>query len=85
MVSQKPVGQTIAFRGLSCLTKPVGQTIAFRGLSCLTKPVGQPILAAAGFQPAPPRFFMNFRGPQARCNRRPKLVACPTLPVNHAR
>jgi len=47
--------------------------------------VGQPILAAAGFQPAPPRFFMNFRGPQARCNRRPKLVACPTLPVNHAR
>jgi len=27
--------------------------------------VGQPILAAAGFQPAPPRFFMKFRGPQA--------------------
>ena len=41
--------------------------------------VGQPILAAAGFQPAPPRLFMKFRGPQAHCNRRQNPIVCPMM------
>ena len=45
--------------------------------------LGEVFDRAAGFQPAPPRLFMKFRGPQAHCNRRQKPIACPTLRLGY--
>src|ERR1039458_10689087 len=39
----------------------------------------------AGYPPGPPAppFFMNFRGPKAHPNRRPKAIGCPTCLLHH--
>jgi hypothetical protein len=83
------VGQAIAFRGLSCLAEPqaidrVEKAWPVGGVERAFSPQRRLEAGVAGPRPAPrepglSQFFMEFRAPQAHCNRRQKPIVCPTL------